>query len=563
MTRPAFKPEASEPMLSEQTVLTGPSSLSSVQDRTDNSARFSVAAPSAEKQSSGDGQARRVEQDMASKPTSGRRRFPLVLRVLSGVQQGAQAGMRHHRLLVGNLESECDVVLDVGRPDKHACLVRASKDGWTVLCVAGDLWVGQAWVAPQQTCALASGDVLTLGEVSFCIADAATIDWSQVCVPEQKEPSRAAGKSMPAERQALRSGSKSGGSSDAKSSSWLELIKQRFGSAKRIRGADVAHAGTSPKRTSGGWRVFIGALSVAAVMLAGLGAYLFSVSSRAPSQAVAESNAFESARAVLAGLPWANELTLQPDPHRASRVLLGGYLPKREKVAALDAALRRHGIESEHRWTAIDELSTDLSRRLALPDAEPASHQLRYSGQGRFALSDARSRFDVLDPLLRRALQDMPAVRAIELRLADLPTERAGGQASEKDAGEGAPIVVRYARAEGGPGGLLVTGLERLQPVQKLQHYEVHELRPGELPSIVLDNGARYFEGSELPGGALLLGIHPSHLVVQIGTETRRIKLEETLSGVAAQPAARSPRSPKPGWASEQIVGLGKGVTSP
>ena len=69
-----------------------------------------------------------------------------VLRMLSGPHTGAESELTGERLLIGNLESECDIVIDVSRPERHICLVRVSTDGWTVLGIAGDLWVVRDFV---------------------------------------------------------------------------------------------------------------------------------------------------------------------------------------------------------------------------------------------------------------------------------------------------------------------------------------------------------------------------------------------------------------------------------
>lgn len=446
----------------------------------------------------------------AAGPASVRLNAALVLRVLTGVQKGAQARMRHQRLLVGNLESECDVVLDVGRPQQHACLVRASKDGWTVLSIAGDLWVGEDWIGPQQPHPIASGDVLTLGEVSFCIADTATIDWSQVRVPAQRQASGASAESAAA------------------------------GTARAGRGTPEPADEAGPARARGGrmgrvgnW-VLIFWLLVGGLLLAGAGAYLvMTPAAKRTTAAPLAGNVTDKAKTVLAGLPWARELSVQGDPLYPRRAVLSGYLPERKQAATLDAALRHQGIEPEHRWTALDEFTPDLARRLGTPGSEPV--QLRYAGQGRFVVTESAGNAERIDALIRRTLQEVPAVRAIDLQLSDQVSEKGNPEAGV-DAGS--PVIVHYVRASDAPGGVAVSGHEQLPPPQKLQRYDVREVRLGAMPSVVLDNGARYFEGSILPGGAQLLKIQPGQMVVQMGSETRQIDIESGL------PLADKPATP-------------------
>lgn len=441
------------------------------------------------------------QQEASASSAPVRLHAALVLRVLTGVQKGAQARMRHQRLLVGNLEAECDVVLDVGRPQQHACLVRASRDGWTVLSIAGDLWVGDTWISPQQTHAIVSGDVLTLGEVSFCIADTATIDWSLVHVPAQRQASGAIG-----------------GANDAS-------VDSGFDDDRAAPGVHRARKG----RIGSGLLIFW--LLVGGLLLAGAGTYLVmgglpglpgftkNVAAAPPAGQV-----LDKAKSVLAGLSWAKELSVQGDAINPRRVVLSGYLPERKQSAALDAALRQQGLEPEHRWTAIDEFKPDLARRLGSTDTEPM--QVRYTGQGRFMVVDLSVNAVKLDMLIRRALQEVPAVRAIDLQLGDQVSEK-GNLEAGIDAGS--PVIVRYVRSSDAPGGVAVTGQEQLPPPQKLQRYDVRELRRGAMPSVVLDNGVRYFEGAVLPGGALLVKIHADHMVVQMGGDTRQIDIESGL----------------------------------
>jgi hypothetical protein len=444
---------------------------------------------------------------------------PLVLRVLSGMQKGAQVRMRQSRLLVGNLQSECDAVLDVGRAEQHACLVRASKDGWTVLSIAGDLWVGETWVAPQQTQEIFSGDVLTLGEVSFCIADTTTIDWDDVELPAHRQVARAASPARP-----------------TKPARPVPLLQRWF-----QRAPDEASAlppSQRPRRARTGPRLLVALLMLSGLAVGGAGVYLVATTTPVASAPTGvPPNMVAKAQAALARLPGASELTVHADPHNPRRVFLDGYLPERQQTAALDAALRPQGIEADHRWTAIDEFKLDLARRLELSNGQQNGlSKLSYASQGRFVVVESSARMERLDTLIRRVLQDVPAVLAIDLRLSDQTRDKLS---MEEGADAGSPIVIRYARASDAPGGVAVSGMDQLLPVQKLQRYDVREVRQGNLPSIVLDNGARYFEGSSLPGGAQLVRIQPGRLTVQMGTETRQIDLDTGLPMVEKQPPLR------------------------
>lgn len=468
--------------------------------------------------------------------TQRRSQSHLVLRVLTGLQQGAEARMKHQRLLVGNLQSECDVVLDVGRAQPHTCLIRASADGWSVLATAGDLWRGQTWLAPHEAHAISSGDVLTLGEVSFCIADTRIVDWSQVeapatapALPSTLRATSAAGVAVVAgNRSQARPAPVSGRPVQQLVPQWnasLERCKQALGFAKGTQ-----MTSSSPPRPIAFNRILMGLILAIGIALAGLAAYLTQQASQQPVTAMAARDVTAAARALLATLPWASELTVQPDAFNPRRVLLGGYLPERRQITELEAALRQSGLEPEHRWVAVNELSLDLSQRLSL-----SADELRYAGRGGFAIDAVSNQMEALDRAIRRILQDSPAVNAVSVHFSDKLSTEATALPS--------PPTIRYQRAQDQPGGVTVTGLEALRPAQKLQRYVVRELRLGALPSVVLDNGARYFEGSSLPGGATLVQISAQQILVQAGAESQSFSIDAgvQVAGKAQMAAARKP----------------------
>lgn len=417
---------------------------------------------------------------------------PLVLHVLSGLQKGAQARMRHQRLLVGNLHAECDVVLEIGSPLPHTCLVRASRDGWTVLPITGDLWHGSSLLTSNEAHPIASGDVLTLGDVAFCIADPRKTDLSQVKAPATLPARASAARQVPAPATSL------------------------------------SKAGSTGNSSSGGgafpWRGVT--LLLLAAAAASVAAYVASAPSTSATAPTTRGDALEAARAALSTRPWAAELRAQADPIHPRRIVLTGYLPQREQLQALEADWRARGLEVEHRWVAVNELSVDLAQRLSLP-----ADQLRYEGRGSFAADTTSHQVPALDRAIRRVLQDSPAVNGLRLRLTDKPPVDRAGMPS--------PVTVNFQRAPEQPGGIAVTGLEFLQPPPKLQRYVVRELRLGRLPSVVLDNGARYFEGSVLPGGATLTQVTAQQIRVQAGAETLSLPMEAGVQ-VAGQAPARS-----------------------
>ncbi len=428
----------------------------------------------------------------------------LVLRVLNGTQSGGQARIRHQRLLVGSMVDECDVVLDVGRPEPHACLVRVSQGGWTVLAIAGDLWVGETWVPPQQTRAILCGDVLSLGDVSFCVANTATIRWADIHPPAHKQAPRAGATGRPA-------ASKASKAQSVEPTGWAKLLQ----SLGRTPSEPARKHKAAPTHVLAGifW------VSVLLVALLAMGAYWGWVQMQPHhSTAPASHKALQDAKAIVAAGPWGRDLSLQTDPQGEHRVVISGYLPERAQGPQLEAALMQKGIQATHSWIAVDEFKLDLAQRLGFAGEQ---WRLRYLGQGRFSVSDSRTNLEKIDPLIRRLLQDLPTVRAIELRLIDQLREQAS---AEEGIDAGSPVTLHFTRADGAPGGVSVTGMDQIQKAQKL-HYDVRSIRLGSLSSIVLGDGARYFEGGTLPGGAVLLKIRATHLVVRQGQDSRQVAL--------------------------------------
>jgi Inner membrane component of T3SS, cytoplasmic domain len=390
-----------------------------------------------------------------------------VLRMLTGSHTGAESELTNDRLLIGNLESECDVVIDVSRPERHICLVRASQDGWTVLSIAGDLWVGDQYVAQQQTSDITSGTVLTLGRVAFCVADTHQIEWADVVAPTNLVKPEPEGP-LPT------------------------VVLPPSGEAKLRKWHAV-------KLAAG--------IGIAALTMASAGAYLtnaWAIKTPTPEEAVAK---LKAEQAVVTALPFGKELNLQPDPNVPNKVQVLGYLPKREQARALERALRDAEIDaSEFHVVALDELGSELTRRFNRAKVE----QIHYEEKGRFLIDSKSDVLDAHDKLARQTLQEVPLLSGLSLSVEDVRDPA------------GKPIVVRYDRSVDHPGDIVVSELD---VIKQRQRYTIKEMRLGSMPSIVLENGMRYFEGATLPDASVLKKIGATELVVAQGRGERTIPL--------------------------------------
>lgn len=406
-----------------------------------------------------------------------------LLRMLAGSNAGAECVLQGERTLVGNLESECDIVIDVSRPERHVCLIRTSTDGWTLLNVAGDLWVGEEYVEVQQTRDIASGVVATLGRVSFCIADPLLIDWSTVSVPG-------------------------------------ELVKpDPEGDVPTI---------ALPPRTHGvqeRWQAvrLAAGLGVAALVIAAAGGYLQAAWQGKPMTPAEQEARLKSEQAAVNALPYGKELRLQPVPEAPNRVVVHGFLPRQSQRDELARQLKDAGIDAELQVAAVDQIGAELSHRFT--KAPPAS--IRYDNDGRFVIESDSARIAEHDRQARLTLQELPLLQSLGVVVADVRDE------------SGRPLTVDYVRSRESVGEVEVKNLD---VVRQRQQFVVRELRLGEFPSIVLDNGARYFEGAMLPDGTTVAHITDTEVVVRQGAGERHLPLPPELQRASIEPPAGNRR---------------------
>lgn len=414
----------------------------------------------------------------ASVPLSAPRPPRRLLRVLSGVHTGAESEMHAERALVGNLENECDVVLDAGTPERHACLVRASSDGWTVLAIAGDLWVGEDYLESQQTRAISSGLVITLGRVAFCIADPDRIDWA--------------------------------------------TVKPPFNLSKPDPNGELPHAALLPARPASmqKWRAvkLAAGVGIGVLVLASAGAYLAQAWAVRKPSAEAEAQKLKADQIMVSAMPFGKEVTLLRHPETPNRVLVQGYVPQRAQIPALKAALQASETDAELRLAPVDELSADLVRRFE----GSTQDRIRYDTQGRFVISSVSDAVVTHDRQARQTFQEVPAVLGLDLVVNDLHDDK------------NQPVMVKYVRSTERPGDLLVTNLDA---ALGRRPFTVQEVRLGAMPSVVLNDGLRYFAGAKLPDGGVITGIEPERLLV-----TRKGGVESVVS-LADVPRVGAPAS--------------------
>lgn len=390
-----------------------------------------------------------------------------VLRVLSGVHLGAEVPVRTERLLVGNLEAECDLVLDVGRPERHACLLRISADGWTVLPISGDLWVGTDYVPTQQTRSFAAGVPITLGRIAFAVGDAVTTPWDTVRPP-------------------------------------LELVRPEADGPMPM----VASLGTRPQMLLG-WKAtrLAAGLGVGALVVAASVGYVVNVLQAQVPREVESARRLEAARGALAVLPIASEVKVVPDPDEPGRLQLRGYVAEGEHIRAIEQALQGSRAPLTWRLQTVPALTAELSRRL--PSVARAS--VRYLGNGAFAADAESAHLAALDLPLRTALQELPAVASMRIVVTDLRED------------DGSSAHVTYRRAPERVSDIVVDGADLVGRTRRA--YLVREVRLGALPSVLFVDGGHYFVGGRLPDGWIIDRVAAESVTLRLGSKERVLRL--------------------------------------
>jgi hypothetical protein len=398
------------------------------------------------------------------------------LRVLSGAHTGAESMLHAERVLVGNLEDECDVMLNVGLVEPHACLLRMSTDGWTVLAIAGNLWVDDTHVELQKKLTLKAGAVLTLGRVGFAVADSDRFEWSKIKPPfnlVRPDPSGP----LPA----------------------IALVPSAQDTRRKWHAIRLA-AG----------------VGISCLVMASAAAYVTQVlNNRTPSAEIA-SKKLEYDKQMIAALPSGKEVSLSPYPEFPGKVIVQGYAASKTEIGELTEALNKAETKADIRVTSVDDLSKAVTRRFSniTPDG------IRYDENGRFVVTSKSEDVPVHDKQARMTLQEVPHVAGLELSVSDMQTN------------DGKPVVVKYTRGIERPSDVTVTNLEA---ALGRKPFTVREVRSGDLPSVVLEDGMRYFVGGKVPNGSTIKSINDNALtlVTPQGVE-RELSLADTPRQVAS-----------------------------
>jgi type III secretion protein C len=381
----------------------------------------------------------------------------LLLCVLSGRQSQVQTTLADGNYLLGNDELSCDIVLDLGLPERHTAYLRIEGDRLTLLPIAGDAWLGERHLDVQQPVSLMKGEVFTLGRVSLAIAPGG-FDFSRLQLPA-----------------ALR---KAGDTPE------LAAVALPPRSPSALRAAGVFRAallGTC-------------ALSVTAALVWGSGA----VSAQRDPDAMTAAGDLQRLDAQLNAEPQ-HELRVVQD-ESTSQLVVEGYVPDTEALARLERTLQHWPQAALLRVHPVAPLQHSLERRFV--EVMPAA-ELSYLGDGAFETRATSQQMDALREAAERALKDLPGVKAVHVVLSDV-TVRESGE----------PARLSLARSATRQGQVVVSGSAAPWPPAQPERPRFAEIRWGEVPSVLTRQGERLFAGARLADGGVISRIERNAVFV-------------------------------------------------
>jgi hypothetical protein len=413
---------------------------------------------------------------------------PLVLRVLSGPQSQVETTLAPGSALIGNDESHCDIVVDLGVPGRHSAYLRIEGTRLTLVCISGDAWVGSRHLEAHTSMNLLQGEVFTLGRVSMAIAPAG-FDFAALALPGALR--------KPGDRPELAA----------------VALPARTPAALRAAAAfRAALFGTC-------------ALSLTAALVWGSGA----VSAQRDAAAQVGSEGLKSLQAQLRQLP-GHELTVRLEGVE-QQLVVEGFVPDVADHAELERTLQRGARPALLRVHPVAPLQQSLERLFA---EVPADAQLAYRGDGAFEIATTSRDFDVLREAGERALKNLPGLKTLHIVLGDV-----------RVSGSGEPERLTLARSATRAGQIVATGPTQPWPPLRPEAPRFVEVRWGELPSVLTRDGERLFAGARLADGGQISRIERHAVIVsRAGAEraepvgTAGLAQEAAGVGAALPPAA-------------------------
>lgn len=352
----------------------------------------------------------------------------IVLRVLAGLQQGAEMPLQPRDFEIGRSEGADIVLSDGSVAPRHLCL-RIGREALTVEALEAPVQLGTDWIAAGESAALVLPAVIRLGTTVIGISDAET-DWPGIPIPPTAAPPSAA-PSEDGEEDAddAEDTAEAGPTEDETPEGTVEPAASEEATAEADAAPSAAPAPAEPappalakaRSRRGRW------IAIAAVLLlagGGIGAYLTLGSGRESQTTTTDASAVSPVDAVHAVLTDLGHTSLKVVDELGFGPTIMGYLPTRAEQAAMRTALAEAGLDPVDRtrtgeWM-VDAVQTTLGN-YRWPEEDFRPHlAVSYHGTGGIEIDGFLGPSVDRDALKRRILGDVPAILTLRFTRSDL-----------------------------------------------------------------------------------------------------------------------------------------------
>lgn len=354
-----------------------------------------------------------------------------VLRVLAGLQQGAEMPLQPRSFLIGSGD-EADIVLaDSTVADRHLT-IEVGRDECRLVALDGPVQIGERRIEPGAEETVDPPVVVRLGTVVLGIGDA-TVDWADIAIPAPAE--RAPDPEEPEAPEDEDGEGKDGEDAESEAAETDgESVEEETGTTPAGTNTDPDAAPPSapgsaappaPAEARPRRRLLLPAAAVLLLVAGGaIAAYLSSDNATEPGDLAGEAlplDTEDAVRAVLAQLGYAG-LTVSDDP--SVGVAIHGYLATDSEQAVMLAALAEAGLEPVDRTRTgermIEAVETTLTN-YRWPDEGFRRHlEVRYHGAGEIEIDGFLGPSVDRDALRRRVTGDVPSIRTLRFARSDL-----------------------------------------------------------------------------------------------------------------------------------------------
>lgn len=454
----------------------------------------------------------------------------LLLRVLSGIQAGAEARLTDGDYWLGTSE-DCDLVLQDLPADSIPLQLRIQDNVVRIKTAATTVRVDGRILESDVEDTLALNTTISYGGLCFALGTAQT-DWAAIPLPtssEQTEPE-------PAERDNT-SAPKSAAPPTSSDPAFATLTEDNSGKRSRVRFITLTLLGL----------MLLGLILLGSQVMGWIWAdSAQKVPHQSPSDRVARVKA-------IAGTLGLHDITVTM--HSNETLVLTGYCDTQAVKARLSQSLRKAGIPVENRLWPEDALQQDVAKTLQELAGDRVS--FRYPKPGTIELQGYLPSIAALDHLQAIVYSDVPGVVQIISQVKTLPDVVVRLREQLDAAGLGQMLkVAAHEHAIRVSGVLDAAAIARWRELMRVFHaqypqepeLELHiaplsEVPPSEMPKLALrgilvgEDGRAYAalsqgrhirEGDRLGDGSIVESIRLDRVILRKGTQLRSYYVGDT-----------------------------------